>query len=74
MISCCFEVVGALGWGEGIKQSADFMPARIDRAVGRLVEPGFELGEELFDRISDRANKAQQAQVAPGPRSPVARL
>lgn len=42
------------------------MPARIDRAVGRLVEQGFELGEELFERIRMGRIRRSKRRVAPG--------
>jgi len=51
MISCCFEVLGALGWREGLEEDAYFTPERIDAAMGGFFEQGFELGEELFNRI-----------------------
>jgi len=54
MISSCFEVVGALGRGEGIKQVSDFLPERIDGAVGGLFEQSLELilySKEVFDGV-----------------------
>jgi len=67
MISRCFEVVGALGWGDGIEQNADFLPERLDGAVGGLFEQRLEFGEELFDGVEVGGIRRQQAQGrAPG--------
>ena len=51
MISSCFEVVGTLGWREGSEQNGDFLPERLDGAMGSLSKQRLELGEELFNGI-----------------------
>ena len=54
--------MGALGWGDRIKQFADFLPESIDGAAGGLFEQRLELGEELFDGVEVGGVSRQQAQ------------
>ena len=45
------EVVATFFGAEGIKELADPIPQGSDRPLGGLSQQGFELGEELFDRV-----------------------
>ena len=50
-----FEVGGAFVGGEGVESRGDGVPKGLDGAGGGLSEQGFELGEDLLDRVQIRA-------------------
>ena len=46
-----FEVIGTLGWREGVEECADFVPEGVDGSGGGLFQERLEFGEHHFDRI-----------------------
>ena len=52
---------------EAIEQGPDPSPRRLDRAFGRLAQEGFELGEDLFNRVEIGRIGRQEAEGGPGP-------
>ena len=48
------EVVFTLGFGEGVERFADLLLQAIDGAFGSALDPGFEFGKSVFDRVQVR--------------------
>ena len=56
------EVMAAFLRSEAIKEGSDPSPCRLDRAFSRVAEAGFELGEDLFNRVEIGRIGGQEAQ------------
>ncbi len=61
------EVVAAFLRPEAVQQSPDPPPGRLNGAFGRVAEQGFELGEDLFNRVEVGGVGRQEAQRGPHP-------
>ena len=61
------EVVATFGGAEAVQQRPDPLPRRLHGPFGRVTEQGFELGEDLFNRVEIRGVRRQEAQGGPHP-------
>ena len=61
------EVVAAFLRPEVVQQSPDPPPGRLNGAFGCVAEQGFELGEDLFNRVEVGGVGRQEAQRGPHP-------
>ena len=57
------EVICAFLWAEGIEESSDPSPRRVDGALVGFAEEGFELGEDHFDWVKVGAIGWQEQQM-----------
>lgn len=60
------EVAPAFVGREAVKEDPDPAPRRLNTAFGRVAQEGFELGEELFNRVEIGRIRRQKAQRGPG--------
>ena len=61
------EVVAAFLRPEAVQQSPDPSPGRLNGAFGRVAEQGFELGEDLFNRVEVGGSRAAGSAAWPPP-------
>ena len=57
------QISGAFGWRELVEELADASPCGLDGSLIRLSEQGFELGEDLLDRIEVRTVWGQEQEM-----------
>jgi hypothetical protein len=50
-ITCMPNVVGALCWGEAVKECANAFPCLLNRSFAGFAQQCLQFGEDLFDRI-----------------------
>lgn len=61
------EVVAAFLRAEAVKQGAEPPPGRLHGPFGRVTEQGFELGEDLLNRVEIGGVRRQEAQCGSHP-------
>ena len=57
------EVIGALGFGEGVERFADLQLQAVDRSLGGTSDQGFEFGERVFDRVQVRVSRVADSRA-----------
>ena len=61
-----FDVVGAFGRCEALKERADALPSGVNGALGGFAQHRFELGEDLLDWVEIGTVGRQEEQLGAG--------
>jgi len=65
-VACVSKVGGALARLEALQELADLFPGRLEGSLSRFAEQGFELGEDLLDRVEIGRVGRQENEPGPG--------